>query len=126
MKLAEQFWPGALTLIAELNDDRISGKVTAGTNTIGVRVPDNQCALRLIEKCGGVLVGTSANRSGYSPAKKASEVLETLDGFDILLDDGSATLGIESTVLDVRTEKIALVREGHVTRERIERVLVHV
>lgn len=126
MKLAGQFWPGALTLIAELIDDRISSKVTAGTNTIGVRVPDNQCALQLIDKCGGVLVGTSANRSGYSPAKSAAEVLETLDGFDILLDGGKTLLGIESTVLDVSAEKIALVREGYITYKSIERVLGHV
>jgi len=126
MKLAEQFWPGALTLIAELIDDRISSKVTAGTNTIGVRVPNHQCALQLIDKCGGVLVGTSANRSGYSPAKSTAEVLETLAGFDILLDGGKTLLGIESTVLDVSAEKIALIREGYITRERIERALGHV
>ena len=125
-KLAERFWPGALTLIAELIDNRISSKVTAGTNTIGVRVPNNQCALQLIDRCGGVLVGTSANRSGYSPAKSTAEVLESLDGFDILLDGGKTTLGIESTVLDVRTENIALIREGYITRESIERVLGHV
>ena len=125
-KLAEQFWPGALTLVAELIDDRISSKITAGTNAIGVRVPNNQCALQLIDKCGGVLVGTSANRSGYSPAKSAEEVLETLDEFDILLDGGKTSLGIESTVLDVSAEKIALIREGYITLERIESVLCHV
>jgi len=126
MKLGEQFWPGALTLIAELADNRISSKVTAGTNKIGVRVPNHQCALQLIDKCDGVLVGTSANRSGYSPAKSATEVLEMLDGFDILLDGGKTTLGIESTVLDVSAEKIVLIREGYITREHIERVLGHV
>ena len=126
MKLAEQFWPGALTLVAELIDDRISGKVSAGTNTIGVRVPNHQCALQLIDNCGGVLVGTSANRSGYSPAKSAEEVLKALDDFDILLYGGKTPLGIESTALDVSTGKIALIREGYITRERIERALGHV
>lgn len=125
-RLAEQFWPGALTFIAELIDDRISRMVTAGTDTVAVRVPNHQCALQLIDKCGGVLVGTSANRSGSSAAKSAVEVLETLDGFDILLDGGQSPLGIESTVLDVRAEKILTIREGYITREQIERVLDHV
>lgn len=125
MKFSEQFWPGALTLIVQLADDRISSKITAGTNKIGVRIPDHQCALQLIDKCGGVLVGTSANRSGHRPARSAVEVLETLDGFDILLDGGK-TLGIESTVLDVSAEKITIIREGYITREQIERMLGHV
>ncbi len=126
MKLAEHFWPGALTLIAELNDQRISHKVTAGTNTVGVRVPDHNCALQLIDKCGGTLVGTSANRSGYSPAKSAEEVMKTLSGFDILIDGGKTVLGIQSTVMDFSAEKIVMIREGYITRERIEKVLAHV
>ncbi|MGH9934259.1 MAG: L-threonylcarbamoyladenylate synthase [Nitrososphaerales archaeon] len=126
VKLATQFWPGTLTLIAELIDYKISGKVIAGTNTIGVRVPNHQCALQLIDKCGGILVGTSANKSGYNSARSATEVLETLQGFDILLDGGSTPVGVESTVIDVSSANIAFIREGSIRRERIAKVLEHV
>ncbi len=126
VKLAKQFWPGTLTLIAELIDHKISESVTAGTNTIGVRVPNHQCALQLIDKCGGILVGTSANKSGYNSAKSATEVLETLQGFDILLDGGSTPVGVESTVIDVSSANIAFIREGSIRRERIAKVLEHV
>lgn len=124
-KLA-RLWPGPLTLIAELVDNRISSKVTVGTCTVGVRIPDSKCALSLIDKCGGVLVGTSANRSGNNTATDAKEVLEMLDGFDVLLDGGKSTLGIESTVIDVTKEKVNMIREGYIKYEQIERVLGNV
>ncbi len=126
VKLATQFWPGTLTLIAELIDPRISEKIPAGTNTIGVRVPNHQCALQLIDKCGGILVGTSANKSGYNSAKSATEVLETLHGFDVLFDGGNTPVGVESTVIDVSSAKIAFIREGSIRRERIAKVLEYV
>lgn len=126
MKLAVQFWPGTLTLVAELIDHKISEKIMAGTNTIGVRVPNHQYALQLIDKCGGILVGTSANKSGYNSAKSAEEVLKTLQGFDILLDGGSTPVGIESTVIDVSSANIAFIREGSIRRERVAKVLGNV
>ena len=126
MKLAAQFWPGTLTLVAELIDHRISEKIMAGTNTIGVRVPNHQYALQLIDKCGGILVGTSANKSGYNSAKSAEEVLKTLQGFDILLDGGNTPVGIESTVIDVSSANIAFIREGSIRREGVAKVLGHV
>ena len=119
-KLTEIFWPGALTIIVELADRRISRKVTAGTDSIGVRVPDHTCALKLIDACGGILVGTSANRSGSTSARSASEA--TIKGFDMLIDAGK-TPGIESTVLKVNDAKITIVREGRVKRKEIEEVL---
>jgi L-threonylcarbamoyladenylate synthase len=121
IKLAEKFWPGALTIIVELADRRISRRVTAGTDTVGVRVPDHRCALKLIDACGGVLVGTSANRSGSASARTANEIA-TIKGFDILIDGGK-TSGSESTVLRVNDSKITIVREGHVKRKEIEEVL---
>lgn len=124
MILAERFWPGPLTIIAQLIDRRISGSVTAGKNMLGVRVPDHICALQLIDKCNGVLVGTSANRSGGKPARSAEEVRQALQGFDVLLDGGVTPLGIESTVVDLSSgEEVRIVREGYITREEIWRVL---
>ncbi len=122
-KLAERFWPGALTLIVELADSGISSKVMGGTDSVGVRIPDHACALKLISECGGVLVGTSANRSGSAPAKNAREAIGILD-FDILLDSGE-TPNIESTVLKVNCPKITVLREGCIDRKEIEKVLAN-
>jgi len=121
-KLAERFWPGALTIIVELVDRRISHGVTAGTDSIGIRVPDHVCAVKLIEACGGVLVGTSANRSGSGSAKTANEAMG-IKGFDVLIDAGK-TPGIESTVLKVDDTEVTMVREGRIKRKDIEEVLV--
>jgi L-threonylcarbamoyladenylate synthase len=120
-KLAERFWPGALTIIVELTDRKISVKVTGGTGTVGVRVPSHKCALHLITACGGVLVGTSANRSGFPPSQSADDVTGIQD-FDILLD-GGMTAGVESTIVKVIDSKITIIREGQVKRQEIEEVL---
>jgi len=120
-KLAERFWPGALTIIVELTDRRISPKVTANTSTVGVRVPNNKCALDLITACGGVLVGTSANRSG-SPSPRSADEITGIKDFDILLDGGK-TAGVESTVVEVIDAKITILREGQVKRQEIEQAL---
>lgn len=122
-KLAEIFWPGALTIIVELLDRKISRSVTGGTDRVGIRVPDHPCALKLIGACGGVLVGTSANRSGSPPPKSAREV-RGIKGFDVLIDAGE-THGIESTVLEIRRNKLTLLREGLVKRKEIEEVLAY-
>lgn len=119
-KLAEKFWPGALTIVVELIDDRISRLVSSGSKSIGLRVPDLQSALKLIDACNGILVGTSANRSGFPSARSANDV--TIESFDILIDGGS-THGIESTVLKISDSKVTIIREGSVKRETIEEVL---
>jgi L-threonylcarbamoyladenylate synthase len=121
-KLAERFWPGALTIIVELADRKISHMVTAGMDTIGIRIPNHVCAVKLVDACGGVLVGTSANRSGSEPARTATKAME-IKGFDVLIDAGK-TPGIESTVLKVSNAKVIIVREGRIKRKEIEEVLV--
>ncbi|MEM2759840.1 MAG: L-threonylcarbamoyladenylate synthase [Nitrososphaerales archaeon] len=123
-KLAERFWPGALTIVVTLNDRKISDKVTGRTGSIGLRVPDHPCALKLIDACGGVLIGTSANRSGFPSANDANEVLGSISGFDILID-GGRTSGIESTVLKIADKKITVVREGRIKRKEIEEELAY-
>jgi L-threonylcarbamoyladenylate synthase len=109
-------------MILELADQRISKNVTGNMDRIGVRIPNNRCALSLIEKSGGVLVGTSANRSGEPSATSAEDVLNRLEGFDAILDGGKSVLGIESTVVDV-ISGVRVIRQGYVKYEEIERVL---
>jgi L-threonylcarbamoyladenylate synthase len=110
--LASKYWPGALTIVAPLNDKRISAKVTARSKNLAVRVPDNECVLSLLRQCK-YLVGTSANLSGEKPFQSAHEVLESsLEGFDALLDGGIAEKGMGSTIIDITGAKTRILREG--------------
>jgi L-threonylcarbamoyladenylate synthase len=122
-RLARIFWPGALTIISTLIDTRISTKVTAGKTTIGVRVPNNKCAVALLKRCK-YLVGTSANKSGENPSNSISEViLSSLTGFDAILDGGNIGEGRASTILDLSGRIPKIIREGAISSEQIARVL---
>jgi len=113
LNLASKFWPGPLTIVAKKKDKTLPQILTCGSDNLGVRIPDHRCAKRLIELCGGSLVGTSANKSGLKSPKSPSEVLKRLGrGFDIMLDDGPTPLGKESTVIDLTGEKPFVIREG--------------
>ena len=118
-KLASRFWPGALTIIIRLRDEQLIDILD--TQKVGVRIPDNRCALSLIDACNGILIGTSANISGYKSVKDVRELdNRLLERVDLIIDDG-ITLGIESTVIDVMAKKI--IREGYIKKEQIEEVL---
>jgi len=120
--LAGRFWPGALTLVAPVVDKKISARVTAGSDSVAVRVPDNKCILSLLRECK-YIVGTSANISGGRPCKSAAEVTESgLKGFDALLDGGAVEKGVESTIVDV-TGKPRVLREGAIKSSEIYRVV---
>lgn len=120
--LAEKYWPGALTIVAPIADQKISYRVTAGSKTLAVRVPANRCVLSLLEHCR-YLVGTSANLSGGKPLKSAQEVLDSLlDGYDALLDGGQIEKGIESTIVDI-TGRPKILREGAVKSKEVWELL---
>ncbi|MEM0365399.1 MAG: L-threonylcarbamoyladenylate synthase [Candidatus Nitrosocaldus sp.] len=120
--LARHFWPGALTIVARLKDAKISSRIVKD-GKIGVRVPNHEYALRLISLCNGVLIGTSANPSGMSPAINAMQVMFTLNGLDAILDCGEAKIGKASTVYDV--EKGMIIREGAIPREELEECIMY-
>ena len=109
-RLASKFWPGPLTLILPLRDDRIARSLGLDKK-IAVRIPDNPCVLGLLGKCK-LLVGTSANRSGQPPASDPTEVMERLDGYDILLDGGRISNPVESTIVEVSGDEICIVLRG--------------
>ncbi len=122
-QLANILLPCALTIISTLIDTRISTKVTAGKTTVGVRVPDNKCAVALLKHCK-YLVGTSANKSGENPSNSISEViLSSLRGFDAILDGGNIRQGSASTILDLSGRVPKIIREGAISSEEIARVL---
>jgi L-threonylcarbamoyladenylate synthase len=123
-KLAEAFWPGALTLVLPRRRDcAVSLLAGAGLETLAVRVPDHPVAQALIDEAACPIAAPSANRSGTVSPTTAAHVAENLPGVTIILDSGACPLGIESTVIDLTSSSPALLRPGGVTREEIETVI---
>ena len=117
--LARSFWPGALTLILPARDD-LPNELTAGSNTVGVRMPDHD-ALRELMRRAGPLAATSANRSGDREARTADEALQHLAGLvDIILSDDVFARRHEpapSTVVDLTGPEPAILRTGEITED---------
>jgi len=110
--LAEAFWPGALTIIGQAAAG-LPEELSAGTKTIGVRLPDDDRVRASIEACGGALTATSANLSGQPPARTAAAVKDYFDErIDLIVDGGATTSDAPSTVVDATADEIKLVREG--------------
>ena len=121
-KLVDKFWPGPLTLVLKSAG---SIRTTCGerSRTIGLRMPNNRVALKIIEASGLELALPSANLSGGPPAQSAQEVLEHLEGkIDLVVDAGSTDLGIESTVVDLSGEHFKILRAGAVKEEELENI----
>ncbi len=122
-KLMERFWPGPLTLIFKAAPG-LPDALTAGTGTIGVRLPDHPFTRRLLETLGRPLTAPSANISGTGELRTAQEVTSSLeDKLDLIVDGGPAPGGKSSTVLDTTTNPPTLLREGTLTRFDLESVL---
>lgn len=118
-KLAQIYWPGALTIIVPLIDKKISDNLRAGKMSIGVRVPNNICVLSLLKDCK-YLTGTSANKSGEPGCKSFSEVLSSsLRGFDAILDGGEVEEGVQSTIVDLTGQHPRVIREGAIVSQAI-------
>ena len=109
-KIIEKYWPGPLTLILELTDQKLKKSLNLG-NKIAVRIPDSKCTLKLLEKCR-LLVGTSANISGNSSYTNPNECIKNIKNYDIFLNGGTITSKGESTIIEIENEKIKMIREG--------------
>ena len=123
-KLAEAFWPGPLTLVAPMRAGAgVSGLVTAGLETLGVRVPAHPVAQALLTATGRPVAAPSANRSGRISPTRAGHVLASLDTrIDAVLDAGPCSVGVESTILGVEGDGLVLLRPGGLTAEAIAEV----
>jgi len=122
-KLAARYWPGPLTLVLP-KSKRIPVEVTAGLETVGVRMPAHPVALALIRKARLPLAGPSANRFTELSPVSAEQVRSGLgDLVDLVLDGGRCRVGIESTVLSLATPVPVLLRPGMVSREQIEALI---
>ena len=119
-KLAEKFWPGPLTLILNLTENKLKKSLNLDKK-IALRVPNNNCALELLKKCN-ILIGTSANISGQEPFTDPSECYQNIEGFDLFLDGGKI-LGVPSTIVEIINGEAKIQREGMLTKEEIKKVL---
>jgi L-threonylcarbamoyladenylate synthase len=118
-ELMKRCWPGPLTLILKARAD-VLPELTAGTGTIGLRVPGNQLTRDLLCFLGCALTGTSANRSGQTSFCTARETADAIgDRVDLILDGGATAGGKPSTIVDVRTGFPRVVREGAVPLQDI-------
>jgi len=124
-RLADAFWPGPLTLVLDRKaDSKLCDLVSAGLDTVALRIPDHPIAQALLNETGRPLAAPSANRSGaLSPTQAEHVEAELGSAVDLILDGGPTAHGLESTVLDARGEAPVLLRPGAVTAETIEAVL---
>jgi L-threonylcarbamoyladenylate synthase len=131
-KLMRRFWPGALTLLFPTTSDQVPDEVTAGLETVAVRMPSHPVARALIQTTGLPLAAPSANRSSRPSPTIAAHVLADLDGrLSVILDGGECGLGVESTVIDGLPgpssrgvkEEIRVLRPGGVSVEEIRECL---
>lgn len=115
-----EFWPGPLTIVGAAVPE-LPQEITAGTGTVGVRLPNDESVRELVRKCGRVLTATSANPAGREPARSAQEVASYFTNrLDLIVDGGEVTATEPSTVLDVLTSPPRIVREGAIPRSVIE------
>lgn len=120
-KIIDHFMPGMITLVLN-KKECVDPMMTNGKDTIGIRIPDCQYVLELLKRAGPMLV-TSANLSNHVNTTTTSQVLEQLGGRIELVVDGKTFDNIASSVIDVTSEDIKILREGKIKEEDIRRIL---
>jgi L-threonylcarbamoyladenylate synthase len=119
-RLAEAFWPGPLTLVVPRQKGRVADAATAGGPTVALRVPAHPVARALLDASGLPIAAPSANRSTSISPTTADHVLKSLDGrIDAVLDGGPTGYGIESTIVDITTAPVSLLRQGAIPEASI-------
>ncbi|MET1124984.1 MAG: L-threonylcarbamoyladenylate synthase [Archaeoglobaceae archaeon] len=119
-ELMKRFFPGPLTVV--VRNKRVPKVVTAGLDTVAVRMPDHKIALKLIELSETPIAAPSANKSGKPSPTKAEHVIEDFDDeIDCVIDGGETKIGLESTVVDTTVYPIEILRPGAVTKEELEK-----
>ena len=122
-RLAREFWPGPLTLVLP-RANTIPDVVTAGGGTVGVRLPLHPFIRKVIEQCGFPLAAPSANPANQISPTTAEHVAEGLAGrIPLIIDAGPTSVGIESTVLDLSSEDVRILRPGMISARQIGKVL---
>lgn len=122
LRLAEKFWPGPLTIVLPKNR-LVPDIVTSGLNTVAIRMPNNDIALRLIKAANCPIAAPSANKFGKLSPVSAEHVKKQLPNVDYVLDGGKTSVGIESTIVSVEGNVCSLLRPGAITLADIENAL---
>jgi L-threonylcarbamoyladenylate synthase len=135
LSLMRAFWPGALTVVLKRKAEMPS-ELAFGRGKLGVRMPNHKLALAIIEACGGLLIGTSANISGNPPARRVEELDSRLEEMvDLVVYGGGSALGIASTVVEVGppevdrpakviSPNVRILREGAISADVIRAKLL--
>ena len=118
-KIMEKFWPGPITVIVE-KKEVVPTEVTAGLDTVAIRMPENPVARALIEAAGLPVAAPSANLSGKPSPTAFRHAFDDMNGrVDIIIDGGSCDIGIESTVVDTTSNPLTVLRPGGITAEML-------
>lgn len=124
--LMKEFWPGPLTIIFE-RSNLVPDVITAGIDTVAIRMPNHPVALKLIEASGVPIAAPSANTSGKPSPTLAKHVIEDLYGkIDMIIDGGATGVGLESTVVDLTEDVPMVLRPGGITLEAIRKFIPNV
>jgi L-threonylcarbamoyladenylate synthase len=115
-KLAEKFWPGQLTMVLNLKEEKLKNILNLD-NKIAVRVPNNQCILSILKECK-MIVGTSANLSGTQSFTNPDECIKQITGYDLFVDGGVIQSKGESTVVEIDKE-VTILRQGIISKKDI-------
>lgn len=123
LRLAEAFWPGPLTMILK-KKDCVPHETTGGLDTVAVRMPRHPVAARLIKESGVYIAAPSANISGRPSPTRAKHVIDDLDGrIDMIIEQDTVDIGIESTIVDLTEAIPVLLRPGYITTKMLQSVL---
>lgn len=121
--LIKEFWPGGLTIILK-SKDIVPPIMISNGDTVGVRMPNHNIALDIIESAGGILPTTSANISGEATPRSYEELDEEFKKrVDIVIDGGKCPIGTASTIIDMSGEDIKILREGAISQKQIEMLI---
>lgn len=125
-EVMNRFWPGPLTILFR-RSKLVPDIITAGLDTVAIRMPSHSIASELIRESGVPIAAPSANTSGKPSPTLASHVIEDLDGkIDMVIDGGSTGVGLESTVLDLSSSTPEILRPGGITIEELRKVIPNV
>ena len=116
-KIADKFWPGPLTIILKIKDNKLKKSLNV-KDKIALRVPNHKCTLALLKE-SKFLVGTSANISGQASFTNPDECSRNLKNYDLFLDGGKINSETESTIIEIENKKIKIIREGSLNKEEI-------
>ena len=121
--LMEKFWPGPLTIVLR-KSKKVPDEITAGLNTVAIRMPDNRIALELIRQSGVPIAAPSANLSGKPSPTSTRHVIDDMDGrADYIIDGGDCRIGVESTVLDMTGKTPMLLRPGGISLQKLRKAI---